>query len=68
MLPMPGVTIGDLGEKVGVNGVDNGFIMFHNFKLPRKYLLNKMADVTPDGKFISPIKDQNKRFGIIFFI
>lgn len=24
MLPFPGVTIGDLGEKVGINGVDNG--------------------------------------------
>ena len=22
--PMPGVTVGDLGEKLGLNGVDNG--------------------------------------------
>lgn len=63
MVPMPGLTIGDLGEKVGLNGVDNGFIMFHNFKVPRKNLLNKMCDVTPDGKFVSTIKDQRKRFG-----
>jgi len=24
MLPYPGVIIGDLGEKAGLNGVDNG--------------------------------------------
>ncbi|KAH0560981.1 peroxisomal acyl-coenzyme A oxidase 3-like isoform X1 [Cotesia glomerata] len=63
MLPMPGITIGDLGEKVGLNGVDNGFIMFHNFKVPRENLLNKMCDVTINGHFISAIKDRSKRFG-----
>lgn len=25
MLSFPGVTVGDLGEKIGVNGIDNGF-------------------------------------------
>lgn len=26
-------------------------------------LLNKTADVTPDGKYVTPFKDPNKRFG-----
>ncbi|XP_063974063.1 peroxisomal acyl-coenzyme A oxidase 3-like [Diachasmimorpha longicaudata] len=63
MLPLPGVIIGDLGEKVGLNGVDNGYVMFQNVKIPRENLLNKMGDVTPDGKYVSPVKDQSKRFG-----
>lgn len=67
MLPLPGITIGDLGEKVGLNGVDNGFIMFHNFKVPRENLLNKMCDVTTNGHFISAIKDRSKRFGKIYY-
>lgn len=25
MVPFPGITIGDLGEKIGLNGVDNGY-------------------------------------------
>ncbi|XP_015116723.1 peroxisomal acyl-coenzyme A oxidase 3-like [Diachasma alloeum] len=63
MLALPGITIGDLGEKVGFNGVDNGYVIFRNVKIPRENLLNKMGDVTPDGKYISPVKDQSIRFG-----
>ena len=25
LLAFPGVTVGDLGEKIGLNGIDNGF-------------------------------------------
>lgn len=28
LLPFPGVTVGDMGEKIGLNGVDNGFVFF----------------------------------------
>lgn len=63
MLAFPGLTVGDLGEKIGLNGVDNGFVMFHNYKIPRENLLNKMGDVSTDGKYISTIKDKKKIFG-----
>ena len=26
-------------------------------------MLNKTADVTPEGKYVTPFKDPNKRFG-----
>ncbi|XP_015179263.1 PREDICTED: peroxisomal acyl-coenzyme A oxidase 3 [Polistes dominula] len=65
-LPFPGVTVGDLGEKIGLNGVDNGFVMFNNYHIPYTYLLNRTADVTEDGQYISPIKDKNKRLGATF--
>lgn len=63
-LPHPGLTIGDMGEKIGLNGLDNGFIIFHNYRLPRDCLLNKTADVTDDGRYTTPIRDKNKRHGI----
>ncbi|XP_054714443.1 peroxisomal acyl-coenzyme A oxidase 3-like isoform X2 [Uloborus diversus] len=62
LLPYQGVLIGDLGPKLGLNGVDNGFVMFNNYRIPRSCLLNKNADVTPDGRYISP-KSMNQRFG-----
>ncbi|XP_058800086.1 peroxisomal acyl-coenzyme A oxidase 3 isoform X3 [Phymastichus coffea] len=62
-LPPKGVTVGDLGEKIALNGVDNGFVLFNHYHIPRTALLNKTADVTPDGKYLAAIKDQSKRFG-----
>lgn len=32
-LPMPGVTVGDLGAKMGYNGVDNGFLRFDHVRI-----------------------------------
>ena len=66
-LPYPGVTIGDMGEKIGLNGVDNGFMIFNQYSISRTNLLNKNADVTKEGKYVARIKNKSKRFGKIFF-
>jgi acyl-CoA oxidase len=59
---MPGVRIEDDGEKVGLNGVDNGMIWFDHVRVGREALLNKFADVSPDGVYSSPIENSGKRF------
>lgn len=59
----PGVIIGDMGHKIGLNGVDNGFLMFDHYKVPRESLLNRTGDVTPSGQYTTPFKDPRKRFG-----
>jgi acyl-CoA oxidase len=38
-------------------------MMFDNYSIPKECLLNKTGDVTPDGKYVTPYKDPNKRFG-----
>ena len=58
----PGVRIEDDGEKMGLNGVDNGKIWFDNVRVPRDALLNRYADVDDDGHYQSPIENPNKRF------
>lgn len=58
----PGVVIQDMGHKLECNGVDNGKLWFNNVRIPRENLLNRYSDVTPDGKFISKIKNRRARF------
>eukprot|EP01017_Pseudomicrothorax_dubius_P041281 TRINITY_DN6583_c0_g1_i3.p1 TRINITY_DN6583_c0_g1~~TRINITY_DN6583_c0_g1_i3.p1 ORF type:complete len:685 (+),score=152.52 TRINITY_DN6583_c0_g1_i3:51-2105(+) len=61
---LPGITIGDCGPKAGLNGIDNGFIIFRDFRIPRENLLNKFSSVSEDGEFSSEIKNPDKRFGM----
>ena len=59
---LPGVRIEDCGEKLGLNGVDNGRIWFDEVRVPRTALLNRYADVSPDGTYSSDIENANRRF------
>jgi len=38
--------------------------MFDNYAIPRECLLNRNGNVTPEGEYVSPIKDPSKRFGM----
>ena len=33
--PYPGLKIGDMGHKIGLNGVDNGFMILNKYRVPR---------------------------------
>lgn len=66
MEPFAGITVGDLGQKVGLNGLDNGFILFDNYRIPKDFLLARNGDVSDDGQFVSPIKNNKKRIGASF--
>jgi acyl-CoA oxidase len=59
---LDGVRIEDCGPKMGLNGVDNGRIWFDGVRVPRTALLNEFAEVTPEGRYLSPIDNPNKRF------
>ncbi|MZE55724.1 acyl-CoA oxidase [Streptomyces sp. SID5770] len=58
----PGVHIEDDGRKMGLNGVDNGRIRFDGVRVPREALLNRFADVSPEGVYTSPIENPDRRF------
>ncbi len=57
-----GVEIDDCGHKMGLNGVDNGTIRFHNVVIPKENMLDKFASVDENGQFQSPIPSDNRRF------
>jgi acyl-CoA oxidase len=46
MKPCAGVTIEDMGYKLGLNGIDNAKLKFNQVKIPRENMLNKINDVT----------------------
>jgi acyl-CoA oxidase len=57
-----GIRIEDSGEKMGLNGVDNGRIWFHDVRIPREALLNRYGDVDEQGRYSSPIESSSRRF------
>ncbi|MEV0029965.1 acyl-CoA dehydrogenase [Nocardia sp. NPDC050793] len=59
---LPGVTTSDDGLKGGLLGVDNGRIFFDHVRVPRENLLNRYADVAPDGTCSSEIDNPSRRF------
>ncbi|XP_041977418.1 peroxisomal acyl-coenzyme A oxidase 3-like isoform X2 [Aricia agestis] len=61
--PYPGVVVGDIGKKVGLNGVDNGFVIFNKYAIPKENALDKLGGVDDNGDYKTPFKDPSKRFG-----
>lgn len=59
---LPGITIGDCGHKMGLNGVDNGTISFDQVEVPKENMLDRFASVNDKGEFESPIPSDNRRF------
>jgi hypothetical protein len=52
---LPGVEIEDCGPKVGLNGVDNGRLAFHQVRIPRRTSWTASDGSPPRGVYESPI-------------
>ncbi|KAI9360642.1 acyl-CoA dehydrogenase/oxidase C-terminal [Pilaira anomala] len=61
---LPGINIGDLGKKMGRDGIDNGYIQFTNVRIPRGYMLMKHAKVSRSGAVKEP-KLQQLTYGAL---
>jgi acyl-CoA oxidase len=55
---MPGVTVGDIGAKMGRDGIDNGWIQFSHVRIPRFFMLQKFAKVSREGEVTLPPLEQ----------
>uniref|UniRef100_A0A182MXH8 Acyl-coenzyme A oxidase n=1 Tax=Anopheles dirus TaxID=7168 RepID=A0A182MXH8_9DIPT len=61
----PGLLVGDLGEKAGLNGVDNGFVLFRHYRIPRENLLARFGDINAQtGEYESVIESATERFAL----
>ena len=59
---LEGVEIEDCGDKMGLQGVDNGRIRFSAVRVPREALLDRYGTVTDDGSYESSISSPGARF------
>nr|XP_003409873.1 peroxisomal acyl-coenzyme A oxidase 2 [Loxodonta africana] len=50
--PLPGITVGDIGPKMGLEHTDNGFLQLDHVRVPRENMLSRFAEVLPDGTYI----------------
>ena len=50
----PGVNIGDIGKKMGRDGIDNGYIQFTHVRVPRAFMLMRYTQVTREGEVFEP--------------
>ena len=65
--PLPGCTIGDIGNKMGYNAVDNGFLRFDHVRIPRRAMLMGHSRVEPDGMYV-PAPVSKVSYGTMVFI
>ncbi|SAL95982.1 hypothetical protein [Absidia glauca] len=61
---LPGINIGDIGKKMGRDGIDNGYIQFTNVRIPRGYMLQKHTKVSRHGEVKEP-KLQQLTYGAL---
>ena len=59
-LPMKGIRLGDLGNKMGDNANDTGFMILENVIIPRTNMLTKYKTVNSEGKYVDLVKSDSK--------
>ena len=45
-MTVSGVTVGDIGPKMALNSIDNGFLILDNVRIPRENMFMKNAEVS----------------------
>lgn len=51
--PLEGIIIGDIGAKYGYTSMDNGYMLFNNYRVPHNAMLSRYARVDPSTGMIS---------------
>jgi acyl-CoA oxidase len=60
--PLPGVHLSDVDQLIGLNGVGIGGAMFDHVRIPRENLLNRFADVSPEGAYTTSFESVGELF------
>ncbi|KAM7272321.1 hypothetical protein ACFE04_026984 [Oxalis oulophora] len=70
-LPLPGITVGDIGTKFGngaYNTMDNGVLRFDHVRIPRDQMLMRVSQVTREGKFMRSNFPRQLLYGTMVYV
>ncbi|KAM6588315.1 hypothetical protein CsatA_010920 [Cannabis sativa] len=70
-LPLPGITVGDIGMKFGsgaYNSMDNGVLRFDHVRIPRDQMLMRVSQVTREGKYMQSNVPRQLVYGTMVFV
>ncbi|XP_039005363.1 peroxisomal acyl-coenzyme A oxidase 1-like [Hibiscus syriacus] len=70
-LPLPGITVGDIGMKFGsgaYNSMDNGVLRFDHVRIPRDQMLMGVSQVTREGKCIESDVPRQLVYGTMVYV
>ncbi|KAH9633539.1 hypothetical protein HF086_013216 [Spodoptera exigua] len=62
-MPLPGITVGEIGPKMGFNTADNGFLGFDHYRIPRDHMMMKNAQVLKDGTYVKVARHGKLTYG-----
>lgn len=63
--PLPGVTVGDIGPKLGFAAIDNGYLRLSRFRVPRTSLLGECGALSAGGVFSPPAHPKRAYAGMM---
>ncbi|XP_061392969.1 probable peroxisomal acyl-coenzyme A oxidase 1 [Musca vetustissima] len=66
-MPMPGIDIGEIGSKLSMKSVNQGYLGFKNVRIPLNNMLMKNQQVLPDGTYVPP-KNSVLTYGTMMFV
>ncbi|XP_076175470.1 acyl-coenzyme A oxidase 1 [Ptiloglossa arizonensis] len=65
--PLPGIKIGEIGTKLGMNATNNGFLGFESVRIPRENMLMKNSKILEDGTYVRALNDK-LTYGTMMFV
>ncbi|KAJ0182752.1 hypothetical protein K1T71_002121 [Dendrolimus kikuchii] len=66
-MPRPGIKVGEIGAKLGMNGTNNGFLGFEHVRIPREHMLMKNSKVLEDGTYVNS-PSSKLAYGTMMFV
>ncbi|XP_065857793.1 peroxisomal acyl-coenzyme A oxidase 1-like [Euphorbia lathyris] len=70
-MPLPGITVGDIGMKFGngaYNTMDNGVLRFEHVRIPRDQMLQRVLQVTREGKCVESNVPRQLIYGTMVYV